>query len=101
MPDNPIAELMTQTAERVSMEIHGLLHGLGVRTQGAILADLVSLWLAGQFEHSEVGLPLGSDRPLTAQVRAEALDEFVTLVRDLVPESEKQMMQNVEPEGRA
>jgi hypothetical protein len=101
MNAKPIAELMTQRAEQVSAEIQGLLHGLGVRTQGAILADLVSLWLAGQFEASELDRPLGSDRPLTAELRSEALLEFVELVTALVPESEKQLMRKVEPKGRA
>jgi hypothetical protein len=100
MPDDPIAELMTKRAEQVSREIHGLLHGLGVRTQGAILADLVSLWLAGQIVQSELGQPLDGDRPLTAAHRAHVFGEWVELVSDLVPESEKQMLHNVEPEGR-
>jgi len=97
---NVIAELMTQRAEQVSGEMQALLHGLGVRTQGAILADLVSMWLAGQFDRSELDRPIGSDRPLTAQARAEAFEEFIALVRDLVPESEKQIMRRVEPKGR-
>jgi hypothetical protein len=92
---------MTSRAEEVSREIHALLHGLGMATQGAVLADLVSLWLAGQFEASEMGLPIGSERPLTSLVRTEALGMFVSLVLDLVPENEKQIMRNIEPEGHA
>jgi hypothetical protein len=99
MNRDPIAELMTLRAEAASAEIQTLLHGLGMRTQGAVLADLTSMWLAGQFEAGEIGLPIGSDRPLTAAVREMALVEFIELVRLLVPESEKQILQNIEPEG--
>ena len=101
MPKSEIAGLMTQRAEAVSAEIQALLAGLGARTQGAILADLVSMWLAGHVDRSELGQPIEDGRPLSWRIRADKLDEFIALVRVLVPESEKQMMHGVTPQGRA
>jgi hypothetical protein len=93
--EDPIAELMTLRAEQVSLEIQGLLHGLGMATQGIILADLLSMWLAGQFDISEVG----RGGPLTAELRTEALRDLIKLVNELLPESEKQLLRNVTPKG--
>lgn len=86
---------------QVSVAIRELLRGLGPRIQGAILGDLVSLWLAGHFEPSEAALPIGSERPLTAALRETVLSEFMELVCDLVPVSEQEILRNIEPEGHA
>lgn len=96
---NEMAELMTQRAEQVSHEVQLLMKGLGARTQGAILADLVSLWVAGHFERSELGKP-PKERKRTQQVRAEILIEWYALMMSLVPESEKEILARVEPQGR-
>lgn len=62
--------------QQVSGKIQPLLKGRVAQVQSGVLADLLSLWLAGHW-------------PPVA--REELLDEFVKLVRDLVPESEKQL----------
>jgi hypothetical protein len=75
----------------VSKEIQKLLRGLGPETQGAVLADLLSLWLAGHFV---------AGRPAqTSELREALLIEHITTVRKLVPESEKEIMVKIEPKG--
>jgi hypothetical protein len=96
---DPLAELMTQRVEDVSRQIQELLHGLGNRTQGAILADLVSLWIAGHWDPDE--LRAGDAGRATFKVRAQALQEWHNLVIKLLPESEKEMMRRITPKGRA
>lgn len=64
--------------ERLSMKIRPLLVGHGPDVQSAVLADLVSLWIAGH--HPEL--------------RAKVLDGFVELIEQLVPESEKEIFGN-------
>jgi hypothetical protein len=97
----PLAEVLTKRAEQASMEIRPLLHGLGMRTQGAVLADLVSLWLAGMVVKSEAARPGSS----SDAVRREMFKEWCEVVWDLVPESEKEIMREVmhkvEPKGSA
>ena len=53
-----------------------LLKGRGPEVQSAVLADLTSMWLAGCWP---------------PEAREELLGLFVKLVRDFVPQSEKQM----------
>jgi hypothetical protein len=78
-------------AEVVSKEIQKLLRGFGPETQGAVLADLLSLWLAGHFV---------AGRPAqTSELREALLIEHITTVRKLVPESEKEIMAKIEPKG--
>jgi hypothetical protein len=61
----------------ISEAIGPMLHGLGHDVQGAVLADLVSMWLAGF-----VG-------PDAEAVRHELLEAHVALVRKLIPVNEK------------
>jgi hypothetical protein len=53
-----------------------LLHGQGQMAQGAALADLLAMWLAGHF--------VPDDPVATTRLRAELLDMHVRLVRDLI-----------------
>jgi hypothetical protein len=102
MPPPDTAENMTQRAEQVSGQIHLLLAGLGPATQGAILADLVSLWLAGQFDTEELAtVRLGGDMPRTREHRTKTFDDWCRLVVELIPASEQQLMAQVTPKGHA
>ena len=62
--------------QQVSGQIQPLLKGRAPQVQSAVLADLLSLWLAGHWPPA---------------AREELFDDFVKLVRDLVPESEKHL----------
>jgi hypothetical protein len=62
--------------ELVSKQIQPLLKGRAPNVQSGVLADLLSLWLAGHWP---------------PEAREELLGDFVELVRDLVPESEKEL----------
>ena len=61
----------------IAAEISPLLHGHEPGVQGAVLADLVSRWVANHF-HEEGG-------ELSRKIRREVLADFVKLVRGLVP----------------
>jgi CRP-like cAMP-binding protein len=78
-------------AEAVSKEIQKLLRGLGPKIQGAVLADLLSLWLAGHF--------VARKPAQTSELREALLIEHITTVRKLVSESEKEIIAKIEPEG--
>jgi hypothetical protein len=62
--------------EQISRRIQPMLKGRPAYVQSGILADLLSLWLAGHWP---------------PEVREELLKLFIELVRDLVPESEKEL----------
>jgi steroid 5-alpha reductase family enzyme len=98
--DSNVADLMAHRAFVVSRNIQQLLHGLGSQTQGAILADLVSLWLAGHFAANEFGEP-ADRRPLTALARTETFAQWSKLTLSLVPHSEKEILAKINPAGRA
>ena len=95
------AELMTRHAELISEEIQPFLQGHGMRTQGAVLADLVSLWLAGIWAEEELRAGFKEAGPSTVTVRAMVFKEWSELVLQLVPDSERELMARVEPEGHA
>lgn len=62
--------------EHISKEIQPLLKGRPAHVQSGVLADLLSLWLAGHWP---------------PEMREKLLKDFVALVRDLVPGSERQL----------
>jgi len=97
MSSDDVAKAMLVRAEQVSREIQGRLHGLGSKIQGAVLADLVSLWLAGHFAHSGGAI----DPQATQLIRDQMFADWVETVIDLVPESEKEILDRVEIEGSA
>lgn len=59
----------------ISQRIKPILAGSGSGVQGGVLADLVSLWLAGHHPDLREGM----------------LIEFVRLTRELIPPSEKEI----------
>lgn len=77
MDDDPDAEVKAvNRAHVVSRKVQRVLAGEGQYVQMAVLADLVSVFIAGHF---------GDDEKATAEVRAWALSEFVRVVDGLVP----------------
>jgi hypothetical protein len=74
---------MTDTEVAVTEEtvnkIRPFLAGLPAYLQGAILADLLSLWLAGH--HVE------GDGQATAQLRSNLLESHLSLVKQMIPEN--------------
>ena len=69
--------IMADVALKVSEALQAELVGLDPSVQGAVLADLVSLWLAGH-------------RP---DVRSNVMRRWIDAMRDLIPESEKQIVE--------
>lgn len=78
---------MARKAEALSRKIGQILHGNDPMTQSAVLADLLSIWLAGHWP---------------PEMREILLADHVELVRKLVPASEKQIFgPEGHPAGRA
>jgi hypothetical protein len=73
----------TEQVLRISMAIRPLLGGYPPEIQGAVLADLLSVFIAGHHPAR----------------RADVLAMHVDFVRALVPESEKEIFPNGKPEG--
>jgi len=90
--DKLAGELATHVM-KISQEVQALLHGHGMMIQGAVLADLLSLWLAGQL--------VPGDEEATKQVREAALQQHMNVVRDMIPSSEREILERMHPEGSA
>jgi hypothetical protein len=60
-------------------KIGQLLHGHSPQVQGAVLADLLAMWLAGH----TAGDPIAND-----ELRGELLAAHINVVRELIPENE-------------
>lgn len=59
--------------------------------QGAVLADLVAIWLAGHI--------VPTDKDLTNKLREDLLAVHVEHVRKLIPVNEAMLMDRIEPKG--
>lgn len=79
--------------DALSSAIQPLLRGHPDYVQSAVLADLMSLWLAGHF------VPGNPAATLTA--RKELLDRWLATVWRLVPASEKELLAKMEARGHA
>lgn len=79
-------------AMKVSRAMQPFLRGLGNEIQGAVLADLLSLWLAGHIADTAEN---------TRKLRDDILVQHIAAVCDLIPKSEKQILATVRPEGSA
>jgi hypothetical protein len=73
----------THEAEALAHKIRRLLEGRGPEVQGAVLADLVSIFFA-------------SHHPA---LRAECVELWIRHMRELIPISEKQIFPNGKPQG--
>jgi hypothetical protein len=91
--DDTIGEAAGRIAMRVSQQIQPLLSGLPSEVQGAALADLLSLWLAGHFV-------VGSSEATDA-LREAVLAEHIACVRDMIPSSEAEIILKMPAEGHA
>jgi hypothetical protein len=65
----------TRAIELLSMKIRPLLSGIPPEVQGGVLADLVSVFIVGHHPH----------------LREAMLEMHVDLVRELIPETEKEL----------
>jgi hypothetical protein len=77
---------MTPTARdviRLVKQIEPLLAGQPRQLQGAVLADLLAIWLAGHY--------VEGDQAATTELRAELLKHHLETVDRLVPVNEKMM----------
>lgn len=72
--------------------VKAALAGRGPMIQGAVLADLVAIWLAGH---------TGSNKEAIALYREELIGLHVEFVRKLIPVEEALLMERVKPQGRA
>lgn len=84
MSDEDDAAEMTRKAEAISMAIRPLLAHQGMEIQGAVLADLVSIFFAGHHP----------------AIREEMIADWIKTMRDLIPISEAEMFgDGPRPEG--
>lgn len=77
-------EQKARDVQELSLAIRPLLAGKPPEMQSAVLADLLSLWIAGH--HPEL--------------REQMFRDHIALVRELVPESEKEMFGEAGHPGR-
>jgi hypothetical protein len=77
---NEVAELSREIAE--------LFADRERKVVGAVLAELLSIWLAAHFVANDEG---GE----TKQFRKKLLREHMRVVRDLIPLNEKQILENL------
>jgi hypothetical protein len=80
-------------ARAIVLQIKPLLAGIPSEIQGAVLADLLSLWLAG---HLAPGNPVETDK-----FRAFLLDNHIAAVRALIPSSEQELLEGLQTDGKA
>jgi hypothetical protein len=73
----------TELIWRISMAIRPMLAGYPQEVQGVVLADLLSVWIAGHHP----------------SLRENLLAMYINFVRALVPESEKEIFPDGKPEG--
>jgi hypothetical protein len=75
--------------EMIVSTISPVLRGFAPEIQGAVLADLLALWLAGH---------MGPD---AEALRDELLEEHIKTVRELIPINEKIVLERMQTEGSA
>jgi hypothetical protein len=73
---------------RIVDAIKPLLAGHSPDIQGAVVADLLAIWLAGHVDQSEIGC---ADKPETDKIRRAMLDMHVEQVWKLCAVNEKIM----------
>lgn len=74
-------------SKKISKRLQPLLKGRSPNVQSAVLADLLSIWLAGHWP---------------PDAREQLLADHIKLVRDLIPHTEKQLFGPAgHPAGRA
>lgn len=76
--------------EAVSRQIYPLLHGQNPLLVGAVLIDLVSMWLAGHVSVAESGNEEESLK-YTRELRQQLLSDFIIAVEAMVPVNAKEI----------
>jgi hypothetical protein len=89
MDDYSLNAALRRTA-RISARIERLLHGISGDEQGAILANLLSLWVASHFVAEEMPK---ENRPETDAMRELLLQMHFECVRATIPEHEKAILE--------
>jgi hypothetical protein len=85
------AEEASLQARAIVLQIKPFLAGLRSESQGAILADLLSLWLAGHI--------VPGNQEETEKLRGILLDNHIEAVRLLIPSSEQEILEDMSTEG--
>lgn len=80
-------------ARALTLQVKSMLAGLPSEIQGAVLADLLSLWLAGHL--------VPGKREETDKLREFLIEQHVLAVRSLIPSSEAEILEGVPAEGNA
>jgi hypothetical protein len=80
-------------ARELTLQVRPLLAGFPSEIQGAVLADLLSLWLAGHL--------VPGNREETDSLRAFLLNQHIDAVRSLIPSSEAEILEGLPAEGEA
>jgi len=86
-------EGQTEQAMQVSRAIQPALRGLDDGVQGAVLADLLSLWVAGHY--------VWGDEQATFDFRKQILEIHIQAVIDLIPASSKEISDRIPTAGSA
>jgi hypothetical protein len=96
MPDDSTMNKLAQRA----VKIHKLLHGLPPDQQGAVIAELTALWMAGHVVGEETHLPV-KQRVKTARFHRELLRLHVNQIADMLPAAQQGILDFVGGEARA
>jgi len=91
-PELDSSVLALETQELVA-QIKPILFGRRSEVQGAALADLVSLWVAGHL--------IPGDPVETEHFRQFILEQHIDGVLALIPASEAEILAAIQPEGNA
>lgn len=73
----------------LAKSIHPMLAGHHASVQSAAIADLMATWLAGHF--------VKGNESATTKMRALLFDDWINLVKLLIPEAEKELLASITP----
>lgn len=82
--DDDKAEQLAQECQELVKQIRPMLAGRDRRVQSSVLADLLSIWLAGHFAGSAEA---------NEALREELLEAHLALVRDLIEPNEEMILE--------
>ena len=85
------ARLLTGQAHDVSEQVQTVLAGKGPLVAGAVLADVVSLWIAGHVMVNDNDPSPENTLKETRELRQHLLTDFIIAVESLIPISAKQI----------
>jgi hypothetical protein len=79
------AEAQANKVTKLTNRIRPILAGQDPRVQSAVLADLLSMWLAGHFA--------GADKKENAKLRYQVLAQHLALMFSLIPIAEAELLE--------